>query len=164
MIKELLLAPPPLSLAVAESFTGGCVQAMVTAIPGASAFFRGGITAYAIPAKIRLDAALARETGGVAPAVARQMAAGATVLFDADLAIATTGFAEPDAARPVSAPHGYWALCHRLPGGGLRQREGFLEYPGLPRTEVQRLAAGAALDGLAAYLGEWRALPPPAPH
>jgi len=49
-LKELLLREPRLTLAVAESLTCGRLQARIGAIPGASEFFRGGVTAYALDA------------------------------------------------------------------------------------------------------------------
>jgi nicotinamide-nucleotide amidase len=159
MLLELLRAAPPLTLAVAESFTGGRVQAELTAVAGASAFFLGGITAYALHEKVRhlgVDAALAAQTDGVAPEVARQMARGACALFGADLALATTGYAEPVPARGVSFPHGYWALCHRRRDLTDHWREGRVEARGRSRTEVQELAAAAAVAGLLDYLREWR--------
>ncbi|MFN5560840.1 MAG: CinA family protein, partial [Opitutaceae bacterium] len=47
-LKSLLLGPPGLTLAVAESLTGGRLQARVTAESGSSAYFLGGVTAYTI--------------------------------------------------------------------------------------------------------------------
>ncbi|MGW5026747.1 CinA family protein, partial [Streptomyces albidoflavus] len=67
------------TLAVAESLTGGLVAAAVTAVPGASAAFRGSVTAYATELKARLlgvDEALLRARGAVDPEVAHQMAQG----------------------------------------------------------------------------------------
>ena len=52
-LKELLLRPPRLTLAVAESVTCGRVQARIGAISGASEFFLGGITAYSLEQKVR---------------------------------------------------------------------------------------------------------------
>ena len=53
MLKHLLSGPPALQLAVAESMTGGRLQALITAESGASAFFLGGLTAYTLAQKIR---------------------------------------------------------------------------------------------------------------
>ena len=52
-LKRLMLAPPRLTLAVAESVTCGRLQARIGAISGASEFFLGGITAYTIAQKVR---------------------------------------------------------------------------------------------------------------
>ena len=89
-----LLEERDLTLAVAESVTGGMVAMRLTAIPGASAVFRGGVVAYASEVKhgvidvprgpvVSLDAA-------------RAMAAGAARRLGADIGLATTGVAGPD--------------------------------------------------------------------
>ncbi|OLE23270.1 MAG: competence protein [Catenulispora sp. 13_1_20CM_3_70_7] len=86
------------TLAVAESLTGGLVAASVTAVPGASAVFRGSVTAYATGAKssiLGVDAGLLARAGAVDAEVARQMAAGVRRLFGADIGLATTGVAGP---------------------------------------------------------------------
>ena len=84
MLKHLLLGPPPLTLAVAESMTGGRLQALVTAESGASAFFLGGITAYTLVQKTRhlgVDAVQAAAVDGVSAEVARAMARGVCALL-----------------------------------------------------------------------------------
>jgi nicotinamide-nucleotide amidase len=86
------------TIAVAESLTGGLVAASLTAIPGASAVFRGSVTAYATDAKasvLGVDAGLLARTGAVDAEVARQMATGVRRLFTAELGLATTGVAGP---------------------------------------------------------------------
>jgi nicotinamide-nucleotide amidase len=94
------------TLAVAESLTGGLVAAEITATPGASAAFRGSVTAYATELKHELlgvDATLLAERGAVDPQVAAQMAAGVRKALGADWGIATTGVAgpEPQDGQPV---------------------------------------------------------------
>jgi len=78
-LKELMLRPPRLTLAVAESLTCGRVQARIGAIPGASEFFLGGITAYSLEQKVRhlgVDRATAEPVNAVSAEVAEQMARG----------------------------------------------------------------------------------------
>jgi len=94
-------------LAVAESCTGGLVGGRITAIPGSSEVFLGGVIAYEDAVKLR-DLAVSADTiaahGAVSEEVARAMAAGVARRFGADLAIAVTGIAGPDggtAAKPV---------------------------------------------------------------
>ncbi|WP_432063131.1 CinA family protein [Streptomyces sp. S1] len=94
-----LLAERGQTLAVAESLTGGLVAAELTGVPGASASFRGSVTAYATTLKHELlgvDGALLAERGAVDPEVASQMAAGVRARLGADWGIATTGVAGPD--------------------------------------------------------------------
>lgn len=87
-----------LTVAVAESLTGGRVAAALTAVPGASAVLRGSVTAYATDLKARVlgvDAALLDRVGAVDGEVARQMALGVRKVCGADVGIATTGVAGP---------------------------------------------------------------------
>jgi PncC family amidohydrolase len=88
-----------LTLAVAESLTGGLLAAAITDVPGASRVLRGGVVAYATDLKhllLGVDGELLAAAGPVDPAVAAAMAAGARERLGADLALATTGVAGPD--------------------------------------------------------------------
>ncbi|HEV8123100.1 MAG TPA: competence/damage-inducible protein A [Gemmatimonadales bacterium] len=88
-----------LKLAVAESCTGGLVGGRITAIPGSSDVFLGGIIAYEDQVKLRdlaVPAASIATHGAVSEEVARAMAAGVARQFGAELAIAVTGIAGPD--------------------------------------------------------------------
>ena len=93
-----------LTLAVAESLTGGALTAELTRPAGASAVVLGGVVVYATELKhtlVGVDAALLAEQGPVHPEVARQLARGvrSALAVDrrpADVGIATTGVAGPD--------------------------------------------------------------------
>lgn len=88
-----------LTIAVAESLTGGLVVADLVAVPGASAVVRGGIVAYATDLKrdlLGVDATLLTAGGPIQARVAEQMAHGVRVRLGADLGLATTGVAGPD--------------------------------------------------------------------
>lgn len=93
-----------LSIAAAESLTGGLVAAAIVDVPGASRAMRGGIVAYDTRAKRELlgvDGVLLAERGAVDPLVAEQMALGVRRAFtldgsSADVGLATTGVAGPD--------------------------------------------------------------------
>jgi PncC family amidohydrolase len=133
-IKALLTAPdggqPPLTVAAAESLTGGNVSARITAISGSSAYFLGGIVAYSNEAKSSLlgvsEATLATR-GAVSAECAREMAEGARRAFEADVAVATTGVAGPGGAterKPVglvyialAGPDGVATEEFHFPGG-----------------------------------------------
>jgi PncC family amidohydrolase len=88
-----LLRARGLSLAVAESVTGGLVGARLTAIPGASDVLRGGLVAYASDLKFKLLGV--PEGPVVSLAAAAAMAAGVRKLLQADVGLATTGVAGP---------------------------------------------------------------------
>jgi nicotinamide-nucleotide amidase len=97
-VHELLLARGE-TLAVAESLTGGALGAAITAVPGVSATFRGGITAYATDLKaglVGVDPDLLRDHGPVDPDVALAMAVGVRARLGATYGLATTGVAGPD--------------------------------------------------------------------
>jgi nicotinamide-nucleotide amidase len=98
------------TIAVAESLTGGLLAAALTAIPGASAAFRGAVVAYATDLKALLldvPAELLKRHGAVHPAVAAAMAEGARGRMGAGVGAATTGVAGPDPAdgRPAGTVH-----------------------------------------------------------
>ena len=96
-----------LTLAVAESCTGGTIASLFTAMAGASAYFLGGVVAYANEVKrdvlgVNYDDIMTH--GAVSETVARQMAEGVRRTTGADYAIATTGIAGPTGgseAKPV---------------------------------------------------------------
>jgi len=88
-----------LTIAVAESLTGGLIAAAITEIPGASAVLRGGVVAYATDVKVAIlgvDAGLVAEHGAVHADVAEQMAVGVARLLGSDIGVACTGVAGPD--------------------------------------------------------------------
>jgi CDP-diacylglycerol--glycerol-3-phosphate 3-phosphatidyltransferase len=102
-----IFAETGLTFALAESCTGGLVAAMVTDLPGSSAFFVGGVVAYSNAAKeslLGVPGSLLAEHGAVSAQVAEAMADGARSRFGTDLAASVTGIAGPDAdgtAKPV---------------------------------------------------------------
>lgn len=155
-LKQALLGPPRLTLAVAESVTCGQVQARVGAISGASQFFLGGITAYVLDQKVRhlgVNRAAARAVNSVSATVAAQMAEGACRMFGSDLGLGLTGYAEPAPSLGVEHPHAWWAIAHR---GGARRirvvRSGRVECPGANRVDAQVFTAEAVLVELVDYL------------
>jgi PncC family amidohydrolase len=88
------------TVVTAESLTGGLVGAAITAVPGCSAVYRGGVVSYATELKAQLldvDRGLLDEVGAVHPQVALAMAEGAARRLRADYAVATTGVAGPSA-------------------------------------------------------------------
>lgn len=92
-----------LTLATAESCTGGLIGHLITDTPGSSRWFRGGLIAYSNMAKTEIlgvDAGLIEAHGAVSPEVAEAMARRARERFGADLAVSTTGIAGPTGGTP----------------------------------------------------------------
>ena len=87
------------TLVTAESITGGGIGAALTAVPGSSAVYKGGIISYCDEVKHRIlgvpEDVLSRY-GAVSAQTAQAMAAGARKLLDADVSISVTGLAGPD--------------------------------------------------------------------
>ena len=107
-----------LKVSAAESLTGGRVQARLTAVSGASQWFQGGITVYQVAEKVKqlgVDAQHAVACNGVSERVAQQLASGACELFSADLAVATTGYAEADPAAGIPTACAWLAVAYRDP-------------------------------------------------
>ena len=102
-----LLAERGLSVATAESCTGGLIAERITDVPGSSAYFLGGIVAYSNAAKasqLGVSEALIESEGAVSGPVVRAMAEGARARFGSDFAVATSGISGPDggtAEKPV---------------------------------------------------------------
>ena len=96
-----------LTCATAESCTGGSVGGAITAVPGSSAVFLGGVISYANEVKrdvLGVPQEILDTHGAVSPEGAERMAAGARRLLKADLAVSLTGIAGPDggsAEKPV---------------------------------------------------------------
>ena len=100
-----ILTERGLTLAAAESCTGGAIASRFTAMPGASAYFHCGVVSYSNESKVKLLGVDPADIyGAVSEQVARQMAEGARRAADADYAVATTGIAGPtggSAEKPV---------------------------------------------------------------
>lgn len=139
------------TLATAESLTGGLVGGAITAVPGASAVYRGGVVAYATDLKNQLlgvDAGLLARAGAVDPEVARSMASGARTRLGADVGLATTGVAGPS-PQDGTAPGTVWV------GVATRSSSWAVDASCAPvgdRTSVRQSAVLAALRELTLHL------------
>jgi len=97
------LTAQKLTLATAESCTGGLIAKTLTDISGSSAFFVAGFVTYANEAKIkflRVPASLIKKNGAVSAPVAQAMAKGARRAAKTDFAVAVTGIAGPTGGTP----------------------------------------------------------------
>ncbi len=118
-----------LTLAVAESCTGGLIGHRITDVPGSSTYFLGGVIAYAYEAKERLLGvrhSTLYEYGAVSEQTAGEMARGARRVVGADIGIAVTGIAGPSGGLPdkpvgttwvaVSTRNREWTERHQWDG------------------------------------------------
>lgn len=133
-----------LTIATAESCTGGLIAATLAAVPGASASLERGFVTYSNAAKTELlgvPAELIREHGAVSREVALAMVAGALSHSPADVAVAVTGIAGPDggtAAKPVGLVH----ISAARRGGVTLHEE--MRFGAIGRHEVQLATVAAA--------------------
>ena len=104
---NLLHARDDLTVAAAESCTGGAVASRITSVAGSSAYFQGSVVAYANDVKadvLGVPRSILDNPGAVSEACARAMAEGARARLGATIAVSTTGIAGPDggtARKPV---------------------------------------------------------------
>ena len=136
------MAERSMTLACAESLTGGTLCSAFVEIPGASAVLRGSVTAYAVDLKasiLGVDGELLRTKGPVEERVALDMARGVCRIMGADVALATTGVAGPGPAdgHAAGTVWGERARLCRFHGG---------------RSDVRAQAVEAAVDLLTELL------------
>jgi nicotinamide-nucleotide amidase len=143
-----------LTLATAESCTGGLVATRLTSVPGSSDVFLGAVVAYADEVKaaeLAVPENVLRAHGAVSAEVAAAMATGARARLRADVAVAVTGVAGPGGGTPEK-PVGLVYLHAEGPDGS-RGRE--LNLPG-DREAIRVRATVAALHLLRALLAQSR--------
>ena len=146
-----LLKEKGLTFATAESCTGGRVAERITALPGASAVYRGGVVSYWTSVKadvLGVPADTLDAHGAVSEETARAMAEGARRITAADIAVSVTGVAGPDPDERgvavgivyigLSTPEG--TFCRRCDFGKRR------------RDRIQDLASNHAFDVVRRYL------------
>jgi nicotinamide-nucleotide amidase len=141
-----------LTIAVAESCTGGLLGARLTAVPGSSDIVLGGVIAYHNAVKHDLlDVAEAdlRDHGAVSETVVRQMASGARARIDAAIGIGITGIAGPAGGTPEKPVGTVWIAADVT--GESRSR--LLKLWG-DREEIRRRSAQASLDLVRQMLAE----------
>jgi nicotinamide-nucleotide amidase len=146
-----------LRVTCAESCTGGNIAAMLTAIPGSSEVFPGGFVTYSNALKasvLGVQEATLEEQGAVSEATVREMARGALLRADADLAVAVSGIAGPgggSASKPVGTVWLAWGCRSRIDTV-------CLTWP-VERVLFQTMVAAAGLDALRRRLQGITSLP-----
>lgn len=137
------------TLATAESLTGGRLAAALTAVPGSSEVFLGGVVSYATALKVSVlgvPEQVVERYGVVSAECARAMADGARALTGATWAVSTTGVAGPGPQDDVAAGTVYLGLSGPTGSSAVG-----LELVG-DRGTVQDRAVGEAMSALAAIL------------
>ncbi|HET7092829.1 MAG TPA: CinA family protein [Thermomicrobiales bacterium] len=126
-LNDRLAAGAGITLATAESCSGGGVAARITAVSGSSNYFLGGVVAYANDAKadvLGVPRPVLETRGAVSAECAAAMAEGARRLFGATLAVSTTGIAGPGGGTPRK-PVGLVYLALAGPAGTRVERRQF---------------------------------------
>ena len=144
------LARRGLTLATAESCTGGLVSARLTDAEGASRFLLAGLTTYSNTAKVDLlgvPADLIAAEGAVSEGVARAMAAGAREATGADATVAVTGIAGPGGGSPEKPVGTVWIAATL---GGRAEARRFNFQGG--RAAIREASVTAALEMLDSLL------------
>lgn len=142
-----------LTLATAESCTGGLLGGKLTGEPGSSAYYLGGVISYTNQVKEELlgvQRATLDAAGAVSPEVARQMAEGIRASLRSDLAVGITGIAGPDGGSPAK-PVGLVYIGLATPEGCKAEKFQFIG----EREGVRALAVQAALNMVRLYLVEF---------
>jgi nicotinamide-nucleotide amidase len=136
-----------LTLAVAESITGGGIASRIVSVPGASDWFRGGLVTYATDTKVSLgcvDPDVLERDGPISESVAGQLAVGAVQRLDANVGLGIVGVAGPMTQGDRAI--GTCCIGVALPDGLISTCTS--RVPGRTRSDVQEFAASAALDYL----------------
>lgn len=146
-----LLLERGLTLATAESCTGGLIARRITALPGASKVYRGGVVSYWTEVKaavLGVPQDLLDQYGAVSEPTARAMAEGARRITGADIAVSVTGVAGPDPDERGN-PVGLVFIGLATPDGTFCRRT---ESGRRTRDRIQDLSANHALDMVRRYL------------
>ena len=139
-----------LTLAAAESCTGGLVSHHLTNVPGSSVYFLGGVVAYANQTKLELlgvQASTLDSHGAVSEETVLEMASGVRRALHADIGIATSGIAGPGGATPSKPVGLVWIALSAADASTARSAI----YPG-DRLAVKEQSAQAALQLVLDYL------------
>jgi nicotinamide-nucleotide amidase len=134
-----------LTIATAESCTGGMVAAALTDVPGSSDVFDRGFVTYSNAAKMQMlgvSAAVLEAQGAVSEAVVRAMADGARRVADVGLAVAISGIAGPGGSE--RKPEG--RVCFAIAKAGMPTWAETVEYGAIGRDKVRRAATDHALQ------------------
>lgn len=156
--KQPTIDPSDVSVSVAESVTAGALCNALCAEPGASKYFKGGITAYSIASKqeiLGIDMKLAEQHNYATPFTTVEMAKAAVKLFKSRYGIATTGYSLPyhreenkeknECELHIETPYAYICIYDALTDQDITVREDFKynerESKAIQRANMQAITA-----------------------
>jgi len=135
-----------LTIATAESCTGGLVAGLITSVPGSSSVLDRGFVTYSNEAKsdcLGIHPILILSFGAVSDQTARAMASGALAAANTDVAISVTGIAGPGGGSDLK-PVGLVHFCCATADGKMAARA--MEYGDIGRNEVRLASVATALE------------------
>ena len=147
-----LLREQSLSIAVAESCTGGLVAGRLSEQPGASEYLAGGVVAYSNEAKVALaevEPQAIADHGAVSPEIAVALADGARKVLAADIGIGVTGIAGPGGGT-AEKPVGLVCFAVTGPGGSLERS---IQLPG-SREDIRDRSTTVAMHMVRAFIAD----------
>jgi nicotinamide-nucleotide amidase len=142
-----------LTLATAESCTGGLISAALTEIPGSSEVFDRAFVTYSNNAKrdlLGVPGDLIADLGAVSEPVARAMAEGAMVNAEVDVAVAVTGVAGPGGGTPLKPVGLVHIACARK---GENIMHDLFKFGDIGRSEIRQKTAEEALEMMLKMIG-----------
>jgi len=142
-------------ISVAESLSSGNIQSSLGSVPGATEFFEGGITVYSLEQKVNLlkvDKTHVLRVDCVSGRVAKEMARGVCELFNTQIGVSTTGYAEPSEEMGVEQPFAFFCIWNNATRMELENQRVILD--GGSRTENQEMITEIVIDQLTQTLGE----------
>ena len=137
-------------LTIAESCTGGWIAKAITDVPGSSQWFEYGFSVYADIAKrdlLGIDITTLEAEGAVSQPIVTQMAEGALDQSSADVAVAVSGIAGPDASPDGKAVGTVW-ICWSSRRGQSVESSARIKFFKGDRQQIRRYTVGNALKGL----------------
>ncbi len=140
-----------LTIATAESCTGGLIGAAITSIPGSSTPFKGGIIAYDNAAKnkfLKVPPGMIHKYGAVSRHVARTMAKGAIEALNVDIAVSVTGIAGPGGGTKDKPIGTVWIGIAWREGDNIEATAELHRFGDIGRNKVRDRACYEALKAL----------------
>ncbi|GAL85965.1 hypothetical protein MYP_3194 [Sporocytophaga myxococcoides] len=153
-IRDILVSNDK-TLSVAESVTGGNIQALFASVPMALDFYQGGITTYNIGQKVKhlgVEPIHASKFNSVSDKVARELAFGVIKLFMSDFSIAVTGYVGPDENNDSGKPIAFVSISYITNEKLSEVYQEKIEYDLMARDEVQKYFAECAINIFCQYL------------